>query len=118
MPPEAYGRTVTATRAATDDELRRRLAALVAECRMQGTTTLEIKTGYGLTLADEVRLARLAAEVTPEVTLLGAHVVPTEYEHNCDDYVDLVMHGNNSAPATGCASQWRWTRHPSTTART
>nr|WP_274637946.1 imidazolonepropionase [Microbacterium bovistercoris] len=82
--------TVAATRAAGDDELRRRLAGFVAECRRQGTTTLEVKTGYGLTVHDEARLARLAAEVTGEVTFLGAHVVPAEYTHRRDDYVDLV----------------------------
>src|SRR5690606_20020496 len=71
--------TVAATRAASDDELRARLASLVAELHAQGTTTFEVKTGYGLTVADEARLARLAAEVTPEVTFLGAHVVPAEY---------------------------------------
>ncbi|WP_106814460.1 imidazolonepropionase [Microbacterium timonense] len=83
-------RTVAATRAASDEELRRRLRALVAEVHAQGTTTLEIKTGYGLTVADEERLARLAAEVTPEVTYLGAHVVPAEYSDRRDEYVDLV----------------------------
>ncbi|WP_344067174.1 imidazolonepropionase [Microbacterium pumilum] len=83
-------RTVAATRAASDDELRRRLAGFVAELRAQGTTTFEIKTGYGLTVEDEARLARLAAEVTPEVTFLGAHVVPAEFADRRDDYVDLV----------------------------
>lgn len=82
--------TVAATRAASDDQLRRHLAAFVAECRAQGTTTLEIKTGYGLSVHDETRLARIAAEVTPEVTFLGAHVVPAEYADRRDDYVDLV----------------------------
>ncbi|KHK98569.1 imidazolonepropionase [Microbacterium mangrovi] len=83
-------RTVTATRAASDEELRERLAALVAESARQGTTTLEVKTGYGLTVADEARAARIAAEITPEVTFLGAHVVPAEYADARDDYVDLV----------------------------
>ncbi|WP_345803320.1 imidazolonepropionase [Microbacterium sp. AZCO] len=83
-------RTVAATRAASDDELRRRLAGLVAELHAQGTTTFEIKTGYGLTVEDESRLARIAAEATPEVTFLGAHVVPDEYADARDDYVDLV----------------------------
>ena len=83
-------RTVAATRAASDDELRRRLAGFVAELLAQGTTTFEVKTGYGLTVADEARLARLAAEVTPEVTFLGAHVIPAEYADRRDDYVELV----------------------------
>jgi imidazolonepropionase len=81
-------RTVTATRAATDDELRARLAALVAELHAQGTTTFEVKTGYDLTVEGEARLARLAAEVTDEVTYLGAHVVPEGAEREA--YVDLV----------------------------
>ncbi|OAH51148.1 imidazolonepropionase [Microbacterium oleivorans] len=81
-------RTVAATRAATDDELRARLAALVAELHAQGTTTFEVKTGYALTLDGEERLARLAAEVTDEVTYLGAHVVPEGAAREA--YVDLV----------------------------
>ncbi|MBN9213467.1 MAG: imidazolonepropionase [Microbacterium sp. SCN 70-200] len=83
-------RTVAATRAATDDELRARLKALVAELHAQGTTTFEVKTGYDLTVAGEQRLARLAAEVTDEVTFLGAHVVAPEYADDRAAYVDLV----------------------------
>jgi len=83
-------RTVAATRAAADDELRARLARLVAELHAQGTTTFEIKTGYDLTADGEARLARLAAEVTREVTFLGAHVVPAEYADDRAGYVDLV----------------------------
>ena len=82
--------TVRATRAATDDELRALLAARVAEAHRQGTTTLEIKSGYGLSLDDELRLLRLAREVTPHVTFLGAHVVPAEYAADRAAYVDLV----------------------------
>lgn len=83
--------TVAATRAASEDELRQRLREFVGECRSQGTTTLEIKTGYGLDVATETRLARLAAEVTDEVTFLGAHVVAPEFAGRADDYVDLVV---------------------------
>jgi imidazolonepropionase len=83
--------TVAATRAATDDELRARLRGFLDEMFTQGTTTVEIKSGYGLSVADEERLVRLAAEVTPEVTFLGAHVVPAEYEGRADEYVDLVV---------------------------
>ena len=82
--------TVTATRAASDDELRARLRRLVAQAHAQGTTTLEIKSGYGLTVADEARALRLAREVTPETTFLGAHVVPAEFAHDRETYVDLV----------------------------
>lgn len=84
-------RTVAATRGASDEELRARLAGFTSELHGQGTTTFEVKTGYGLTVHDEARLARLAAEVTPEVTFLGAHVVPAEYADGREDYVDLVV---------------------------
>lgn len=83
-------RTVTATRAATDDQLRARLADFVAELHAQGTTTFEVKTGYDLTTEGEARLARLAREVTDEVTFLGGHVVPAEYADDRGAYVDLV----------------------------
>ncbi|PZF95683.1 imidazolonepropionase [Micromonospora deserti] len=82
--------TVGATRAATDDELRVTVRRLRGEALRQGTTTIEIKSGYGLTVADEARSLRIAAEVTPETTFLGAHVVPTEYADRPDDYVGLV----------------------------
>jgi imidazolonepropionase len=82
--------TVAATRAATDDELRAGIARIVAEMRRQGTTTVEIKSGYGLTVEQEVRALRLAAEVTPETTYLGAHLVPAEYAGRRDEYVALV----------------------------
>ncbi|TQK20110.1 imidazolonepropionase [Microbacterium sp. SLBN-154] len=83
-------RTVAATRAAGEGELRERLAGFLRELHRQGTTTVEIKTGYGLTADDEERLARLAAEVTDEVTFLGAHVIPQEYAEDRSGYLDLV----------------------------
>ena len=82
--------TVEATRQASDDELRELIAGRIEEARSQGTATLEIKTGYGLTVEQEARLARIANEFTDEVTFLGAHIVPAEYEGNSDAYVDLV----------------------------
>nr|WP_240948669.1 imidazolonepropionase [Microbacterium sp. CFH 90308] len=97
-------RTVAATRAASDEELRGRLAGFVAELHAQGTTTFEIKTGYGLTVADEARLARLAAEVTTEVTFLGAHVVPAEYADRREEYVELVC----GEMLRACTAHSRW----------
>ncbi|MFC7597253.1 imidazolonepropionase [Terrabacter sp. GCM10028922] len=82
--------SVAATRAASDDELRALVAARVAEMRAQGTTTVEIKSGYGLTLDDELRSLRVARELTPHTTFLGAHVVPREYASDRAAYVDLV----------------------------
>jgi imidazolonepropionase len=82
--------TVAATRAASDETLRGTVRRLRAEALRQGTTTIEIKSGYGLNVADEARSLRIAAEVTGETTFLGAHVVPTEYVDRPDDYVGLV----------------------------
>jgi imidazolonepropionase len=94
--------TVAATRAAGEDELRRLLAARVAEARAQGTTTLEIKSGYGLDVEHEARLLRLAAEVTEETTFLGAHVVPPELDRA--DYLALVT----GPMLDACAPHARW----------
>ena len=80
--------TVAATRAASDAELRARTARLVREALAQGTTTVEIKSGYGLTVADEVRSLRFAGEFTAETTFLGAHVVPADVD--ADAYTALV----------------------------
>ncbi|WP_328606713.1 imidazolonepropionase [Amycolatopsis sp. NBC_00345] len=80
--------TVGATRAASDEELTRNLSRHVDEAAAQGTTCLETKTGYGLTVADEARSARIAAAVADEVTFLGAHLVPPGAD--AESYVDLV----------------------------
>ena len=82
--------TVAATRAATDAELWANLSRLRDEALRSATTTIEIKSGYGLTVVDEERCLRLARRVTPEVTFLGAHVVPVEYAGRVDDYVALA----------------------------
>ncbi|MEU8167862.1 imidazolonepropionase, partial [Micromonospora sp. NPDC049004] len=82
--------TVGATRAATDDELRATVRRLRGEALRQGTTTIEIKSGYGLNVADEARSLRIATETSSETTFLGAHVVPPEYADRPDDYVGLV----------------------------
>jgi imidazolonepropionase len=82
--------TVAATRQATDEELTANVARLVTEMRRQGTTTVEIKSGYGLTTADEARALALAAGFTEDTTYLGAHVVPPEYADDPAGYVSLV----------------------------
>ncbi|MPZ26204.1 MAG: imidazolonepropionase [Micromonosporaceae bacterium] len=82
--------TVAATRAADDEALRATAVRLRAEALRQGTTTIEIKSGYGLTVADEARSLKIAFEVSPESTFLGAHLVPPEYAGRADDYVALV----------------------------
>ena len=89
--------TVTATRAATDHELRALARERLDRFLAHGVTTVESKSGYGLTAEHERRLLEVAATVdhTIEVvrTFLGAHVVPEEYEDQTDAYVDLVVEG-------------------------
>jgi imidazolonepropionase len=85
--------TVARTRAATDEQLTSHVARLVAEMRSQGTTTVEIKSGYGLSVLDEARSLAIAAQFTDETTFLGAHVVPSEFQGDAtrvDEYVALV----------------------------
>jgi imidazolonepropionase len=96
--------TVAATRAAPDDRLRANLRRLAAEMLAQGITTFECKSGYGLTVPDEARSVAIAAEFTTEVTYLGAHVVPPEFDGNAAGYVDLVC----GPMLEACAPRARW----------
>ncbi|HEU0205709.1 MAG TPA: imidazolonepropionase [Pseudolysinimonas sp.] len=105
-PYEAGGirRTVRLTREADDAALLARARSIVDEMRRQGTTTVEIKSGYGLTVHDEQRALRVARELTPETTFLGAHVVPLEFADDPDAYVDLVT----GPMLDACAPFARW----------
>jgi imidazolonepropionase len=94
--------TVAATRGATDEQLTGRVAALVAEMRRQGTTTVEIKSGYGLTVHDEARSLAVARQFTDETTFLGAHVVPDGTTP--EEYVALVT----GPMLQACAPLARW----------
>lgn len=96
--------TVAATRKASDARLRANARRLAGEMLRQGTTTLECKSGYGLTVDDERRSVAAAAGITDEVTFLGAHVVPLEFETDPGAYVDLVCGPMLSA----CAPEARW----------
>jgi imidazolonepropionase len=96
--------TVAATRIASDDELLSNATRLVDEMRAQGTTTVEIKSGYGLTVVDESRALRLATQLTPETTYLGAHVVPAEFATDVAGYVELVT----GPMLDACAPHARW----------
>ena len=96
--------TVQATRGASDAQLRAGVRRLAAEMLRQGTTTFECKSGYGLSVIQELRSVRLAAEVTREVTYLGAHVVPPEFGDDIDSYVDLVC----GPMLAECAPHSRW----------
>jgi len=82
--------TVAATRAASDEGLRGSAQRRLREMHASGTTTIETKTGYGLDVETEARIAKVSRGLTREVTFLGAHVVPPEYAHDRDAYVDLV----------------------------
>ena len=89
-------RTVRETRAAADAELEAAAAARLGRALAHGTTTLEAKSGYGLTVEDERRslevLARVAAGSPVEVvpTFLGAHLIPEEYAGDRDGYLELL----------------------------
>ena len=96
--------TVSATRAAGDAALAANLARLARELARSGVTTFETKSGYGLTVPDELRSLEIAARATPETTFLGAHVVPAEYKDRRDDYVSLVA----GDMLTACAPHARW----------
>ena len=82
--------TTEATRAAGRKALKAALDRRLIEAHRAGTTTVEIKSGYGLSVESEALTTSLAAEVTTETTFLGAHVVPSEYQGRADDYTELV----------------------------
>ncbi len=82
--------TTDASRQAGRESLRGALNRRLEEVHSAGTTTVEIKSGYGLSVDSEAELTSLAAEVTSESTFLGAHLVPSEYQDRVDDYVELV----------------------------
>ncbi|MFJ8132710.1 imidazolonepropionase [Streptomyces hydrogenans] len=96
--------TVAATRAATDAELSANVARYLREALRQGTTTFETKSGYGLTVEDEARALRIAAEHTDEVTYLGAHIVSPDHADDPAAYVDLVT----GPMLDACAPYARW----------
>ncbi len=105
-PYEAGGIRVTteATRSATIDELERLALTRRAEALRAGITSIEIKSGYGLEVEAERRLCEVAATLTDEVTFLGAHAVPAEYEGRADDYVALVC----GEMLAACGPLCRW----------
>ena len=96
--------TVEATRAASERQLLVGAMALRDESRRAGTTTIEIKSGYGLTVDHEARTLAVARKLSDETTFLGAHVVPAEFEGRADDYVSLVC----GEMLASCAPHARW----------
>ena len=105
-PYEAGGIRVTtdATRSATDAELLKLAQERLRAARRCGITHVEIKSGYGLDVETERRLCEVAAQLTDDVTFLGAHVVPSDYARDPDAYVDLVCGDMLAA----CAPHVRW----------
>lgn len=96
--------SVDATRAASDTELQQLTAARRREAWRAGITSLEIKSGYGLTTVDEARCLHVAAGFTDDTTFLGAHVVPAEFVGRADDYVHLVC--TDMLAAAGPHARW------------
>lgn len=96
--------SVDATRAAADAELERLARLRRVEARRAGITTVEVKSGYGLSVRDEERCLRVARTFTDEATFLGAHVVPPEFAGRADDYVHLVC--NEMLAAAAPHARW------------
>jgi imidazolonepropionase len=87
--------TVRKTRAATEDELFDAASRYTQWFLRDGTTTIEAKSGYGLTLDDELKMLRVIHRMTPIraiPTFLGAHEIPDEFRDLRDDYINLVIH--------------------------
>jgi imidazolonepropionase len=104
--------TVAATRRASEAELIAQTRARLDEMLACGTTTCEIKSGYGLTVESELKMLRavraLAAthpiEIVP--TFLGAHEIPPEFRKRRDRYIDLVIHEMIPAVAGERLAEW------------
>jgi imidazolonepropionase len=94
--------TMTATRAASDAALSANAVRLATEALQSGTTTIEVKSGYGLSIEDEARSVRIAHTMTTETTFLGAHVVPPDWDP--DSYVDAVC----GEMLNACAPHAKW----------
>lgn len=96
--------TIEATRAASDDQLAANVRRLLDESLRSGSTTVEIKSGYGQSTRDELRSVQVAGRFTDEVTLLAAHVPPPEYAGRGDEYVAMAV--DEMIPA--CAPHAKW----------
>jgi imidazolonepropionase len=94
--------TMAATRGASNDMLAENARRLANEALQTGTTTLETKSGYGLSVLDETRSLQVASSITSETTFLGAHVVPPNSQ--IDDYVNLVC----GEMLAHCAPSAKW----------
>lgn len=88
--------TVKSTRLASETELYQESIKRLQQMQQQGVTTVEIKSGYGLDKASELKMLRVARKLAADLninvktTLLAAHTVPPEFDNRADDYIDLV----------------------------
>ncbi|CAN5442960.1 imidazolonepropionase [soil metagenome] len=95
--------TVKATRAASEEELYEKAAGLLMEIMSTGVTSIECKSGYGLSLEDELKQLRVYKRLREnfpvhlESTFLGAHTIPPEFKENRVSYIDLII--NEMIPA-------------------
>lgn len=96
--------TIEQTRAASSGELAANARNLLGEYLRSGSTTVEIKSGYGQNTESELRSVQVAAGCTDEVTLLAAHVTPPEYAGRQDDYVQMVL--DEMIPACAPYASW------------
>jgi imidazolonepropionase len=100
--------TVTATRAATEADLLASALPRIDQMIASGATTIEVKSGYGLTVADEIKMLRAARQiadqrrVTIRATHLAAHAIPPEYAGRARDYItDVAIPSLRAAHAEG-----------------
>ncbi|MET0663039.1 MAG: imidazolonepropionase [Ilumatobacteraceae bacterium] len=96
--------TTDATRATSTDELDLLVRRRLQEAHRAGTTTIEIKSGYGLNVVDEARSVGIARAHTSESTFLGAHLLPAEFDGRADDYIELVC--TDMLAAAGPNAKW------------
>lgn len=89
--------TVRSTRAASREELFKAAKKYLDEMLAQGTTTAEAKSGYGLTLDDEMKMLEVISDLQEAhpvdlvPTFLGAHAIPADYKEDPDDFVELII---------------------------
>jgi imidazolonepropionase len=102
--PGGIADTVTATRSASGADLEARARQLVDQALTSGTTTVEIKTGYGLTSEDEALHLDIARALTPEATFLGAHLVPPEFAGDRNGYLELLI--QTMIPRAALTARW------------
>jgi imidazolonepropionase len=101
--------TVEQTRKASEEELYASALPRLRDLLAEGVTTVEIKSGYGLTLEDELKMLRVARRlgaeepVTVKTTYLGAHAIPPEFDRRPEEYIDTVVAQLPEVAASGLA---------------